>query len=107
MDVWNDTGRYYLKTMTTHTRGAVGEKNQINQSDRNTIEVVCACSKTTTGTCLRADNGRETTRETEKRGRPRTRWNAVTRDMKVVGLEVKMADDRKRRSISDRCGDHR
>ena len=31
-----------------------------------------------------------------KRGRPRRRWtDAVDRDMKMVGLERKMADDRR------------
>ena len=37
-------------------------------SDRNTVEVVWACRKTTIETCLQADNGNETTRKKMKTG---------------------------------------
>ena len=56
MDVWSDTERQDKKRV--HTRsGRSGEC--INKSDRKTTEVVCACSKTTTGTCLRTWNHAE------------------------------------------------
>ena len=37
----------------------------MNQSDRKTIVVVWACSKTTAGTCLPADNRHETNQKNE------------------------------------------
>ena len=45
-----------------------------------------------------------------KSGRPRARWmDAMDRDMNMVGLEIKMADDRQRlrTTIDDHCGDPR
>ena len=54
---------------------------------------------------------KQSTRKNKNRKKDKVEWwmDAVNRDMKMVGLQGKMADDRSRwrRTIEDRCGDPR
>ena len=105
---WTDTfawsrGCPFMTGTTVHTRHSQSSE-LIKQSDKKKIEVVWVCKKTTTWTCLQADNRYETTQENKTR---------KTED-KVYGYcgqrhERKMADGRRRwqRTIDDLCGDPR
>ena len=67
--------------------GRIRSSDYIKQTDRKTIRVVWACSKTTALEHACKYTIGMTPPGESKGGRPRTRWmDAVERDMEIVGL---------------------
>ena len=77
------------------------------RSKMNTYRAKWQKDNRTTWTCRQADNRHETTQKKKSRKTEDKVLDVMNRDVKLVGLERKMADDRRRWTIDDNCGDPR